>query len=196
MAKEDFRLRWTQLTEGLKEFTASMKLSHSISFMLFLPFFSFSQYLSLLSLPFYLSLFVSITLSVSLFLSHLSSLCLFSLFLSCRPRLFCFFPLHLSLFSLSQYIGLYFPLLPPFWLCFLPVFLSSDFTPFFSSLTRYMFARLPSFTRAHTHTHWCTHPLLFSLSILSGSLPARQFWPVACPPRGNTAERREKRSNA
>lgn len=42
-------------------------------------------------------------------------------------------------------------------------------------------------TLTHTYTHTPTHtntPTSLLLSILSGSLPAWQFWHVACPPQG------------
>lgn len=68
---------------------------------------------------------------------------------------FFFFLLHLSLFSffLSQYVGPYFHLLPALshfasYLSFSPL-ISVFFSP---SLTRYMFALPPSFTRAQTCT--------------------------------------------
>lgn len=160
-----------------------MKLPHSISVMLSFSASFFLHFLSLLSLTLWLHHSVSVPFSIT---SQPHSITLFSLILCYLSRLFffCFFLSYLSQFSMCvpscmcvfACVGFCPPLL-----FFLPDFPSSDFTLFFFSLWQDI--GLPSHLDLHVHTHALMHtsPSLF-LSVLSGSLPACQLWPVACPP--------------
>lgn len=195
MAKEDFPLRWTQLTEGLKEFTAGMKLSHSNSFMLYLPFFLF-QSVSPFTLSPVLSLPLCLYHSVSVSFSLTSQLPLPGFLIPLLPsKIFLFLSVtSVPLLALSILVSI--SLCSP--LSGFAFFLSfSHLISLFFFLSDKIYVCSPTLIHTCTRTHALMHtsPSLF-LSILSGSLPGRQFWPVACPPRGNTAERREKKSNA
>lgn len=145
MAKEYFPFRWTQLTELLKEFSAGMTLSHSVSFMLILLCVSL-----LLCICTSLSLHPSLCLSSSLSNSQTFSGCLL-------------FPPPLSLNKLvchSTFIA--FSYLYIIWFYF----------SFF--LAPWHDICLPSILHSHVHTHAPMHtsPSLI-LSILSGSAPVR-----------------------
>lgn len=190
MAKNHFPSGGHSRQKAWKSLAAGAELFHLRSF----RHFSLSRWVNALSA----SLFVSITLSASLPLLPLTPSASFPLY--CHSGIFCSFPSHLSLLSLSlslsQYIGLYFPPLPRLLLCFFPVFffpLIWFHSSFYSSPWQDIcLPSPPSLARAHTHAPMHTSSSLF-LSVLSGSLPAQQFWPVACSPPGNTAERGGKK---
>lgn len=159
-----------------------MKLPRSISVMLsFSPSF-FLHFLSLLSLTLWLHHSVSVPFS---FTSQPHSIALFSLIFCYLSRLFFFaFFYHICLSSLCVCLHVCVCLrVSVFVLHYFSFFLTfpHQIYSFFSSLWQDI--GLPSHLGLHVHTHALMHtsPSLF-LSVLSGSLPACQLWPVACPP--------------
>lgn len=180
MAKADFPLSWIQ-----KAWKNSLLTWNSLapfqlcSLSLLVSFFTF--------FPFCLSPFDSITLSLSLSLLHLSltpSLSFPWSSVTCQDFFFFAFFYHICLSSLCVCLHVCVCLrVSVFVLHYFSFFLTfpHQILLFFFSLWQDI--GLPSHLDLHVHTHALMHtsPSLF-LSVLSGSLPACQLWPVACPP--------------
>lgn len=158
-----------------------MKLPRSVSVMLAFSASFFLHFLSLLSLTLWLHHSVSVPFSIT---SQPHSIALFSLILCYLSRLF------FLLFSIISVSVLYVCAFMYVCVCvcrFLSsiTFLSSwlSLIRFYSFFSLWQDIGLPSHLDLHVHTHALMHtsPSLF-LSVLSGSLPACQLWPVACPP--------------